>query len=179
MNMNFYFKIIMCFFHNSYLLCVIFFINEKALPMRKMWKNFIRTWHQFSGLFLLYIIFSWKLNSKIFIIKWKILFWFLVIFFLGLILLLNWDEKKFVKMKNSERFYGFCFFLFFRNLTQIVKQWLLARRAVSEKFIPRVITWYFHIQKTLSEFKLNTNCKIIKLKSGFLNQAKSSTKKQC
>ena len=66
---------------------------------------------------------------------------------------LRW--KKFVKMKNSERFYGFCFFLFFRILTQIVKQWLLARRAVSEKFIPRVITWYFHIQKTLSELKPN------------------------
>ena len=38
---KFYFKIIMCFFDNSYLLCVIFF--EKALPMRKMCENFIYT----------------------------------------------------------------------------------------------------------------------------------------
>ena len=135
-------------------MCDFFYFWKSATYEKNVEKFYSHMTSVFTAFFTLHY-FSWKLNSKIFIIKWKILFWFLVIFFLGLILLLNWDEKKFVKMKNSERFYGFCFFLFFRILTQIVKQWLLARRAVSEKFIPRVITWYFHIQKTLSELKPN------------------------
>jgi hypothetical protein len=79
------------------------FHNYLYAPDKDTWRNITLLWkfHTRASLSfrfhlhkLLIHYFSWKLNSKIFIIKWKILFWFLVIFFFGLIFLLNWDEKN-------------------------------------------------------------------------------------
>jgi hypothetical protein len=118
MNMNFYFKIIMCFFYNSYLLCVIFFYFWKSATYEKNVEKFYSHMTSVFTAFFTLHYFSWKLNSKNIYHKMKNSILIFNNFFLGINSSTKMRWKKFVKNEKlrkglSIKVFGFCFFLIF------------------------------------------------------------------